>query len=67
MLSGATGADTDSDTRAPQVTLAVSKNDNSATYTPGGSATYLVGVANTGVSDALNVTVNDNLPAGRRC
>ena len=64
VLSGATGAGTDSDTRAPQVTLAVSKTDNNATYTPGGTGTYLVGVANTGVSDALNVTVGDTLPAG---
>ncbi len=64
VLSGASGASTDSDIRAAQVTLAVSKTDNSSTYTPGGSATYLVGVANTGVSDALNVTVGDTLPAG---
>ena len=62
--SGNTTSATDSDTLAAQVTLAVTKDDGSATYTPGGSATYTVTVANTGLSDALNVTVTDPLPAG---
>ncbi len=64
VLSGATGTATDSDTRAPAVTLALTKTDGSATYTPGLGATYVVTVTNTGVSDALNITVADALPTG---
>ena len=63
-LSGATGAGTDSDTRSALVTLAVTKDDGSPNYTPGGTATYLVTVVNTGASDALNVSVDDALPTG---
>jgi uncharacterized repeat protein (TIGR01451 family) len=55
---------TDSDARAGQVTLAVTKTDGSTTYTPGGTGSYVVTVANTGVSEALDVTVSDPLPAG---
>ena len=62
--TGATATGSDSDTLSANVTLAVAKTDGSATYTPGGTATYTVTVANTGVSDALNVTVSDPLPAG---
>ncbi len=64
IASGNTTSATDSDTLAAQVTLAVTKDDGSATYTPGGTATYTVTVANTGLSDALDVTVTDPLPAG---
>ena len=62
--SGAAGSGSDSDARAAQVTLAVSKTDGSPTYVPGGTATYTIVVGNTGASDALNVTVADPLPAG---
>ena len=62
--SGASGTATDSDVRAAQALLAVSKTDGSATYTPGGTATYIVTVSNAGPSDALGVTVTDLLPAG---
>ena len=64
VLSGANGSGFDSDARSPQVSLAVTKTDGSATYTPGGTATYTVTVANTGSSDALDVSVDDALPAG---
>jgi len=64
LASGATGQGSDSDNRAAQVSLVLTKTDNSATYTPGGTATYAITVANTGVSDALTVTVNDALPPG---
>jgi uncharacterized repeat protein (TIGR01451 family) len=62
--SGSTGSDSDSDVRSAQVTLAVTKSDASATYTPGGNAVYTVTVADNGVSDALDVSVNDPLPPG---
>ena len=64
VLSGATGSGVDSDARSAQVTLALTKTDNSATYTPGGTATYTVTVVNSGLTDALDVSVNDTLPAG---
>ena len=55
---------TDSDALNAQVSLAVVKTDGSATYTPGGTATYTVTVTNGGPSAASNVTVTDALPAG---
>lgn len=55
---------TDSNVRAAQVTLSLSKTDNSLSYTPGGNATYTVVVSNGGPSNALDTTVIDNLPAG---
>ncbi|MEO6566480.1 MAG: hypothetical protein ABIO63_10655, partial [Casimicrobiaceae bacterium] len=54
----------DSSTRAASVALVVTKSDGSSTYTPGGTATYIVTVTNTGPSAAANVTVTDALPAG---
>ena len=62
--SGASGSGFDSDTRSAQVSLTVAKTDNSATYSPGGTATYTITVGNTGVTDALDVAVADTLPAG---
>ncbi len=64
LASGATGSGSDSDTRAAQAVLAVTKTDGSATYTPGGTATYTIVVTNAGPSDALNTTLSDALPAG---
>jgi uncharacterized repeat protein (TIGR01451 family) len=64
LLSGATGSGTDSDTRSPQVSLAVTKTDGSLTYTPGGTATYTVTIIDNGLTDALNVSVADTLPVG---
>src|SRR5439155_1580230 len=55
---------TDTDALASQVTLVVAKTDGSATYTPGGTATYTVTITDGGLSDATNVTVSDALPAG---
>lgn len=54
---------TDSISGAP-ATLTVTKTDGSATYTPGGAATYVIVVGNTGPGNATGVTVTDNLPAG---
>ena len=64
VASGNTGNGSDSDTLSPAVTLSVAKTDGSATYTPGGTASYTITVTNSGLSDALNVTVTDPLPAG---
>ncbi len=44
--------------------IEITKDDSSATYSPGGSATYLIEVTNNGHADAKNVLVTDNLPAG---
>jgi uncharacterized repeat protein (TIGR01451 family) len=55
---------TDSDTLTPQVDLVVKKTDGSTSYTPGGMATYTVTITNNGPSDAANVTLTDNFPAG---
>jgi uncharacterized repeat protein (TIGR01451 family) len=44
--------------------LAVTKTDNSATYTPGTSVTYQVVVTNNGPSLATGVQINDPLPPG---
>jgi uncharacterized repeat protein (TIGR01451 family) len=64
VATGANAQGTDSNTLASQVALSVVKTDGSASYTPGGTATYTVTVANGGVSNATNVTVTDSLPAG---
>ena len=64
LASGNTTSASHSDTLSDNVTLAVSKEDGSAAYTPGGTLTYTITVADTGLSDALNVTVADPFPAG---
>src|SRR2546430_3227615 len=64
LATNATASGSDSDTLAPQVTLAVVKSDGSSTYTPGGTATYTVTITHGGLSNATNVTVSDALPAG---
>ena len=64
LASGASGSGSDSDARLATVSLAVAKTDGRATYTPGDTATYAVTVANNGASDALDVAIDDALPAG---
>ena len=59
---GASGVDID--TLVATSGLSIAKTDNSATYTPGGSATYVVTLQNSGPSDANAVSVSDTLPAG---
>ena len=61
---GSTATGTDTDSRSASVALVVVKDDGSATYTPGGTATYTVTVTNGGPSVATNLTVTDALPAG---
>ena len=55
---------TDTDTVVPGVVLALTKDDGSTTYTPGGTATYSVTVKNTGGANATQVSVSDALPSG---
>jgi len=62
--SGGTASASDTDTRVPQVSLSATKTDGAATYTPGGTGTYVVTISNAGPSSALSVTVSDPLPAG---
>lgn len=54
----------DTDTIVSGVVLALTKSDGSGTYTPGGTATYVVTVTNTGPAGAPQVDVGDTLPAG---
>ncbi len=43
--------------------LALTKNDGSATYTPGGTTTYTVTATNNGPTNVVGAAVVDNLPA----
>jgi len=64
LASGASGSDADADVRLAQSGLRILKTDGSATYAPGGTATYAITVTNNGPSSAGNVTVTDALPQG---
>lgn len=44
--------------------LSISKSDGSATYSPGGSATYAITVSNAGPAAVTGATVSDTLPNG---
>ena len=44
--------------------LALAKTDGNTTYTPGGTATYSITATNSGPSNAISVSVTDNLPSG---
>jgi uncharacterized repeat protein (TIGR01451 family) len=50
--------------RSRQANLSITKSDGSATYTPGGSATYVITVSNAGPDAVTGAVVNDTLPAG---
>lgn len=50
---------------APDVVdLSITKDDGSATYTPGGTTTYTIVVTNNGPDDVAGVTIADDLPDG---
>jgi len=53
----------DTDTPNPQADLSVTKDDSVTQYIPGGTLTYTITVTNNGPSDALGVSVTDNIPA----
>jgi len=55
------GSDTTPLEAAPD--LRISKTDGVLTYIPGGTLTYTITVTNIGPSDALGVSVTDNIPA----
>lgn len=55
---------TDTDTLTPQADLAVSKTDSADPVVAGTSLTYTITLANNGLSDAVNVSLADTLPAG---
>jgi len=55
---------TDTDTVAVVANLALAKTDGGTTYTPGGTATYSITATNSGPSNAISVSVTDNLPSG---
>jgi len=49
----------------PSVNLRIRKDDSSATYTPGGSTSYVLTACNQSGPDAANgATISDNLPTG---
>ena len=50
--------------RARQANLSITKSDGSATYTPGGTATYVITVSNAGPDAVAGALVSDTLPAG---
>ena len=54
----------DTDTLVPITSIAITKDDGSTTYLPGGTATYVMVLTNGGPSDATNVALTDTLPGG---
>lgn len=53
-------------TRALRSDVSVAKTDGQASYTPGGTSTYVITVSNAGPDAASGVAVSDALPAGMR-
>ena len=53
-------------TRALQADVSISKSDGQGSYTPGGSASYVITVSNAGPDAVSGVVVNDTLPNGAR-
>ncbi len=50
--------------RTRQADLSITKTDGSGTYTPGGSASYVITVSNAGPDPVTAAQVTDSLPAG---
>jgi uncharacterized repeat protein (TIGR01451 family) len=48
----------------PVVNMAITKTDSSLVYTPGGTASYVISVSNSGPSTASNAAIADTLPNG---
>lgn len=49
---------------ARQANLSIAKSDGSSTYTPGGTGTYVITIANAGPDAVSGAVINDTLPAG---
>ena len=54
----------DEDALSANVALAVTKTDGTSTYKPGYNGAYTIVVTNSGISEAVSVSVNDTLPVG---
>lgn len=52
----------DTDVQNSQAAISVTKDDGVTEYVPGSTLTYFITVTNTGPSDALGVSVTDNIP-----
>lgn len=50
--------------RTRQADLSISKTDSTGTYTPGGSATYVITVSNSGPDPIVGAAINDTLLPG---
>ncbi len=48
----------------PQADLSITKTDSSATYSPGGTGTYVITVTNNGPESVTGATIQDLLPNG---
>jgi uncharacterized repeat protein (TIGR01451 family) len=60
----ANNSSTDTDTLEPEVDLSITKSDSPDPVAPNAPIAYAIGVANSGQSDAVAVTLTDILPAG---
>ncbi|POY34675.1 hypothetical protein C3K47_19010, partial [Solitalea longa] len=67
-VAGETATTNNSSTDAVQIIsqtdISVEISDNSATYTPGGTGTYIITVRNVGLTNAGNISLSNTLPAG---
>jgi uncharacterized repeat protein (TIGR01451 family) len=54
---------TDTDTLTPNADLAITKNDGTTSYTPGGTNTYTIIATNNGPSAVSGATISDTLSA----
>ena len=64
--NGGSTTASDTDTLTPVADLVITKNDGSATYTPGAAITYTIVASNSGPSTATGATVADTVPARHR-
>ncbi|WP_354447488.1 beta strand repeat-containing protein [Ottowia thiooxydans] len=62
--NSANNSETDTNSVTQDSRISITKTDNSTTYTPGATGTYVVTVSSVGLSDTTGISVTDNLPAG---
>ena len=63
-VNGTTSSTATTTVLPPSADVAITKNADRQMFTPGESVTFTIVVTNVGSFDALDVTVNDALPAG---